>query len=49
MGRIAHNGHLHVVVADFEERQCPIGHDGQERSRENERQYYNVNFIIISE
>ena len=29
------NGHLQVVVADFEERQCPIGHDGQERSRDN--------------
>ena len=29
------NGHLQVVVADFEERQCPIGHDGQERSGDN--------------
>jgi len=29
------NGHLQVVVADFEERQCPVGHDGQERSRDN--------------
>jgi hypothetical protein len=29
------NGHLQVVVADFEERQCPTGHDGQERSRDN--------------
>jgi hypothetical protein len=30
------NGHSQVVVADFEERQFPIGHDGQERSRDNE-------------
>ena len=30
-----HNGHLQVVVADFEERQCPTEHDGQERSRDN--------------
>jgi len=30
-----HNGHLQVVVADFEERHCPVGHDGQERSRGN--------------
>jgi hypothetical protein len=30
-----HNGHLQVVVADFEERQRPVGHDGQERSRDN--------------
>ena len=30
-----HNGHLQVVVADSEERQCPVGHDGQERSRDN--------------
>ena len=22
---MAHNGHLQVVVADFEERQCPTG------------------------
>ena len=29
------NGHLQVVVANFEERQCPAGHDGQERSRDN--------------
>ena len=29
------NGHLQVVVADFRERQCPLGHDGQERSRDN--------------
>jgi hypothetical protein len=29
------NGHLQVVVTDFEERECPIGHDGQERSRDN--------------
>jgi len=29
------NGHLQVVVADFEERQCPTGHDGQERSGDN--------------
>ena len=29
------NGHLQVVVADFEERQRPIGHDGQERSGDN--------------
>ena len=29
------NGHLQVVVADFEEHQCPTGHDGQERSRDN--------------
>jgi len=33
--KIKPNGHLQVVVADFEERQCPIGHDGQERSRDN--------------
>ena len=33
-----HNGHLQVVVADFEERQCPVGHDGQERSRDNANQ-----------
>jgi hypothetical protein len=26
---------VQVVVADFEERQCPTGHDGQERSRDN--------------
>jgi len=32
---VAHNGHLQVVVTDFEERQCPIGHDGQERSGDN--------------
>jgi len=32
---INHNGQLQVVVADFEERQCPVGHDGQERSRDN--------------
>ncbi len=31
-----YNGHLQVVVADFEERQCPAGHDGQERSCGNE-------------
>ena len=29
------NGHLQVVVADFEERQCPIKHDSQERSGDN--------------
>jgi len=29
------NDHLQVVVADFDERQCPVGHDGQERSRDN--------------
>ncbi len=33
--KMHHNGHLQVVVADFEERQCPVGHDGQERSRDN--------------
>jgi len=32
---ILYIGHLQVVVADFEERQCPVGHDGQERSRDN--------------
>ena len=36
--KMAHNGHLQVVVADFEERQCPVGHDGQERSRDNANQ-----------
>ena len=30
------NGHLQVVVADFEERQRPKDEDGQERSRDNE-------------
>jgi hypothetical protein len=29
------NGHLQVVVADFEERQRPQDEDGQERSRDN--------------
>jgi len=29
------NGHLQVVVADFEERQRPKDEDGQERSRDN--------------
>ena len=33
------DGKLQVVVADFEERQCPVGHDGQERSRDNEHHY----------
>lgn len=33
--RVTDNGYLQVVVADYEERQCPIGHDGQERSRDN--------------
>ena len=32
---MATNGHLQVVVAEFEERQCPVGHDGQERSGDN--------------
>ena len=32
---IGHNGHLQVVVADFEERQRPQDEDGQERSRDN--------------
>jgi len=32
---IKHNGKLQVVVADFEERQCAVGHDGQERNRDN--------------
>jgi hypothetical protein len=27
--KLTANGHLQVVVADFEERQCPLGHDGQ--------------------
>lgn len=26
---------MQLVVADFEERQCPGGHDGQEKSRDN--------------
>lgn len=26
---IAGNDHLQVVVADFEERQCPTGHEGK--------------------
>ena len=30
-----HNGHLQVVVADFEERQRPQDEDDQERSRDN--------------
>ena len=30
------NGKLYVVIADFEERQYPTGHDSQERSRDNE-------------
>ena len=33
--RMNANGHLQVVVADCGERQCPLGHDGQERSRDN--------------
>ncbi len=32
---IGYNGHLQVVVADFEERQRPQDEDGQERSRDN--------------
>ncbi|SEU16309.1 hypothetical protein SAMN05444285_1671, partial [Draconibacterium orientale] len=32
---IVYNGHLQVVVADFEERQRPQDEDGQERSGDN--------------
>ena len=33
--KITANGHLQVVVAEFEERQCPQDKDGQERSGDN--------------
>ena len=33
---LAPNGQLQVVVADFEERQCQAGHEGQERIRDSE-------------
>jgi hypothetical protein len=48
--QMGHNGHLQVVVADFEERQCPQGHDGQERSRDNWNSYtHNAIYKMLNE
>jgi len=41
------NGFVYVVVADFEERQCAVGHDGQERSIDNEL-HLQCNLQIVS-